>query len=641
MSHCHLPAVSKRKFLQGLAAAGLGTLAVPLLPVTDQAVAQIGPGALDPTLVRKFVTPLPNPLNPALPGVHFPVVNQAVTLTIRETVSTMGTMTSGASIDSRVWGYGLGNAATTVSPGPTFEVNSGVSFAVNYVNGLDGVPNRLPVDTTLDWPNPGGVGGLAPVPLVAHLHGGNTQYLSDGLPDAWSTPGETWTGRLFNKPYRYDNNQEAGHLWYHDHTRGITRTNVYMGLAGHYFVRDKNEAIQRVANILPAYPYEVPLLLQDKQFLADGTLVYPAADLTTPGLPSPTHLPEFFGDVLLVNGKIWPKLTVERRKYRFRVLNGSDSRFYALKIQGETPSPNGYTVPSGVRHPIWVIGNELGLLNRAALANWNTPGGISQTSTVLIAPGERYDLIVDFSAVPVGTRLLLWNDAATPYTGDPPDGVDYTAPEPGLTDRVMAFDVVPRIGLPNATMTLNMQLRLTAQTAPLPITTAGTAAHRKILLYEGTDSFGRLQTMMGPVDPVTVGGVTYQGTLTFTDPITELPRVNTTEVWEFHNTTADAHPIHMHLVDFRILNRQKFSGTTTERVNPTDGSNGATLTGITLDPVVVPPEPWFAGKKDTVIAYPGHVTRVVVNFKKAGEYVYHCHILSHEDHEMMRPYRVV
>jgi spore coat protein A, manganese oxidase len=531
----------------------------------------------------------------------------------------------------------LNQSSVETLPGPTFEIDRGRPLTVTYVNGLDGVPNRMPVDTTLEWANPGSLGGLAPVPLVTHLHGARSETRSDGLPEAWFTPNDTFKGRLFAKPYQYQNDQEAAHLWYHDHVLGITRLNVYMGLAGFYFIRDANEDKLRANNVLPSYPYEIPLALMDRTFDQNGQLFYPSEDPTAPDLPHPTHLPEFFGDVILVNGLAWPRQVVEQRKYRFRILNASDSRFYALKVQSQTGANP--STPTGATLPLMVIGTELGLLNEPALAHWHSPPlpdgtgpGIDQADTLLIGPGERYDVIIDFSNVPVGTRLLLWNDAATPFNGQPPDGVDYVAPTPGLSDRVLAFDIVQRNrAVANASVALGTPLRV-FQTPPLAAASAaGAATVRKILMYEGTDSFGRLQTMLGTLQ---------DGTLVYSDPITERPRAGSKEVWEFHNTTGDAHPIHMHLVDFQILNREDFTIKTADKTN-SDGSTGANVLG---QPKLLgnktPPQAYEAGKKDTAVMYPGQVTRVVPNFNRAGEYVYHCHILSHEDHEMMRRYEV-
>jgi len=634
--------LTRRTFLQSssaLAALGAtwGNSAVALVRRRRPRGLQPSP-AFDAGGVRQFANALINPLNPNFPGVRRPIADTDVRLTIRETLGSLGlNRPNGTPLTTRFWGYALGQSSLETLPGPTFEVDRGRALTVTYVNGLDGIPNRMPVDTTLEWANPGSLGGLAPVPLVTHLHGARSETRSDGLPEAWSTPNDLYRGRLFAKPYHYQNEQEAAHLWYHDHVLGITRLNVYMGLVGFYFIRDANEDKLRALNVLPSYPYEIPLALMDRTFDQNGQLFYPSEDPETPDLPHPTHLPEFFGDVILVNGLAWPRQAVEQRKYRFRILNASDSRFYALKIQRQTgSSPSTATGPT---LPLMVIGTELGLLNQPALAQWHTPplpdgtgNGINQADTLLIGPGERYDVIVDFSNVPVGTRLLLWNDAATPFTGQVPDGVDYVAPTPGLTDRVMAFDVIQRNRtIPNASVELGTPLR-TFQTSPLPPATAsGAAATRKILMYEGTDSFGRLQTMLGTLE---------DGTLVYSDPITEKPRVGSKEVWEFHNTTADAHPIHMHLVDFQILSREDFSITTVDKIN-SDGSTGATVRGKPkLLGNRVSANAYEAGKKDTVIAYPGQITRVVPNFSRVGEFVYHCHILSHEDHEMMRRYEV-
>lgn len=594
----------------------------------------------DSAAVRQFVRSLVNPLDPAFPGVRRPVANAGATLTIRESVGSLGlNLPDGSAVATRFWGYALGSSTVETIPGPTFEVTRGRPLTVTFTNGLAGVPQRMPVDTTLMWANPGGLGGLAPVPLVSHLHGSRSATSSDGLPEGWSTPNDVYKGRLFAKPYQFQNDQEAAHLWYHDHVLGVTRLNVYMGLVGFYFIRDANEDALRAANVLPSYPYEIPLALSDRTFDDKGQLFYPSVDTENPDAPNPTHLPEFFGDVILVNGLAWPRQTVEQRKYRFRLLNASDSRFYALKIQrentGTTPS-----TPAGAALPIMVVGNELGLLNQPGLARWKSPPladgtspGISQDNTLLIGPGERYDVVIDFSSIPTGTRLLLWNDAATPYNGQPPDGVDYVAPTPGLTDRILAFDVVARNpAVANATVALGTPLR-TVQTTPLPTPNPATASvTRKLLLYEGTDRFGRLQTMLGTL---------ADGTLVYSDPISERPGFNTTELWEFHNTTGDAHPIHMHLVDFRIVSREDFSVTTEDKTN-SDGSTGANVVGSpVLSGNKVTPDAWENGKKDTVVSYPGQITRVLATFTRTGEFVFHCHILSHEDHEMMRRYEVI
>jgi spore coat protein A len=637
--------IDRRNFLRSstalaaLAAAGLGG------PQSAEAFRRRHPRGIPPAppfdvnKTPKFASVLPNPLDPTYPGLRRPPAHWASTMTIREVSAPLGLKyPNGAPVSTRVWAYDLDGRRSPVVPGPTIEVSRGAPLTLTFVNGLEGVPQRMPVDTTLEWANPGELQGLAPVPLTTHLHGSRSESRSDGLPDAWSTPGNVYTGRLFSKPYRYANDQEAAHFWYHDHVLGVTRLNVNMGLAGFYFIRDANEDYLRLANVLPSWPFEVPLMFLDRMFDAAGQLFYPSTDPTID--VSPTHLPEFFGDALLVNGAPWPKMKVEQRKYRFRMLNACDSRFMALKIQTEAAVAGAPSKPSGNRLPIMVIGNELGLLDKPVNATWtsadNADGpGITQSDTLLIGPGERYDIVLDFSNVPVNTRLLMWNDAAIPYNGQPADGADYTAPVPGLTDRVMAFDVVPRNRLlPSASVTTNTFLR--PKLGALPAVNTAGAKPRKILMVEGTDQHNRLQTMLGTV---------ADGTKVYRDPVTETPKVGTTELWEFHNTTADAHPIHMHLVDFRIVNRQNFKATLLPKKFNSDGSTGATVDGgeagiDTSGQPIVPPLPHETGRKDTVVCYPGQITRVLVSFPKAGEYVYHCHILSHEDHEMMRRYIV-
>jgi spore coat protein A len=604
---------TRRQLLAGLTAVAGSTAAGGL--ATWSTAARAAPGTLlNPRQLAKYQNLLPNPLGPGFLATPDGGNGNRYTLYIREARQSLGLTSSGTPLSTTVWGYGLPGRPATY-PGPTFDVQQGRPVHVTFVNALldangNPLPNPMPVDTTLDWANPGAYGGVTPVPAATHLHGGDNRYLSDGLPEAWSTPvGQV--GRLYQRSYTYDNTQEAGHLWYHDHALGITRTNVYMGLAGLYFLRDAQENALRAANVLPSYPFEVPLVLQDRMFASDGSLVYPAE---AKGAPTPTHLPEFFGDVILVNTQAWPRLPVERRPYRLRLLNGSDSRFYDLRLR----------TPSGASVPLLVVGNELGLLDRAV-----RPDLKGEANVLVIAPGERYDIVVDFAAVPAGTRLLLTNTARSPY----PDGGRV---ENGLTDQVMAFDVV---GTLSATPPASVVEGTLLRTAPLPpVEVAPGTLRRRILLFEGTDGFGRLKTMLGTVDPV--DGL--QGTLAFKDPITEMPKLGSTEVWEFYNSTVDAHPLHMHLVDFRIVDRQAFTGTVTPKAHP-DGSQGGILEPASIQFVGAPrsPRPFEGGRKDTVIVYPGEVARVLVTFTRRGEYVYHCHILSHEDHEMMRRYEVV
>lgn len=579
--------------------AGLLTGAGWLLPWRNRASAALlaETGLLDPFSQPKFVNPLPNPLDPSfifqpttLGGMHYEIG-------VRQFQQSLGLIdpASGSPLLTTVWGYG--NAAQPPTfPGRTFVVERDQSITVRWSNDLVGasgvhLPHLFPVDTTVHWANPLGESHgehfIGPVPVVAHLHGGHTRSDSDGLPDAWFTPNEEFTGRLWNPLYTYDNDQEAATLWYHDHALGITRLNVYAGLAGFYLLRDSNET----ALGLPQFPYEVPIVIQDRMFTADGQLFYPSEPEEDDD-PEPSVLPEFFGNIILVNGQAWPVLEVEPRKYRFRFLNGSDSRFYTLWI-----SSGGSKAPSG---PAMVqIGTDSGFLY--------SPVGLDKLT---LGPGERADVVVDFAAYP-GQTLILHNNARAPF----PMGETVNRRAEGL---IMAF----RVGS-SVTSFANNDLPTTLRSSPIaPLVQSGPT--RRLLLFEGTDEYGRLQPGLGTTD---------QGALRWEAAITEYPRLNDVEVWEVYNTTEDAHPIHLHLVSFQIFSRQKFRATQ----NPLTGA----LTNIRWLGQPKPPAANEAGWKDTAQMFPGEVTRLIARFDRLGEYVWHCHILSHEDHEMMRPYSVL
>ena len=536
----------------------------------------------DPPLLNaathpKFIVPVAvPPLIDARAGGHFDIG-------VSEFTQSLGLFAPGDNLPltTKLWGY------HGSYPGPTILARRNVPVSVKWTNGLGGKKHLLPIDTSLHWANPLGLthaarGYSGPVPIVAHLHGGHTRSDSDGLPDAWFTPGFAQTGRLFNPVYTYDNDQEAATLWYHDHALGVTRLNVYAGLAGFYLLSDANED----ALNLPSGPYEIGLAIQDRMFTADGQLYYPS-EPEEPGAPEPSVLPEFFGDFILVNGRAWPFLEVEPRLYRFRMLNGSDSRFYTLYLS------------SGQR--IWQIGTDSGLLNE--------PVSMDQLT---LGPGERADVLLDFTNR-AGQQIILRNHARAPF----PKGA---APDPRTVGQIMAFRVTKPLNTVVPLATIPSSLRPLAG----PIQSLGqTGTTRKLLLFEGADQYGRLQPALG----------TINGALLWSDPVTEEPRLNDIEVWEVYNSTEDAHPIHLHLVSFQIVSRQHFSA----YQNPTTGA----LSGIRLMGRPKVPQPNERGWKDTAIMFPGEVTRIIAKFDRRGEYVWHCHILSHEDHEMMRPYRVV
>ena len=552
---------------------------------------------LDPATQPKFKYSVPEPLQAdalAQPlvsgGSHFNIgafqIQQFLGLEDPETHLPMNTT---------VWGYGS-SRDTAAWPGVTFDVPEGKPITVHWFNALvdeNGcpVPHLLPTDLSIhiadcDYQCPP---HAYPVPTVTHLHGGSVPSLSDGNPEAFFTPFYRCLGRLFNPVYFYPNDQGYSTLWYHDHTLGLTRLNVYAGLAGFYLIRSRmeEELIQR--RRLPAKQFEQLLLIQDRSFHEDGSLFY-SFEPPVPDAPCPSVQPEFFGDFIVVNGVIWPFQRVEPRHYRLRLLNGSNTRAYRLSFERE----------NGCRLSFHVVGTEQALL----------PAPVEVTS-IDIHSGERYDVVVDFSALE-HERIILRNEA--PALGMEPD--------PETVGQVMQLRVDkpldPRI--PDIVLPRGLNTEPPACRPPQPV-----AQVRQLLLGETQDELGRVIHLLGTVEC---------GLLRWEDPITEAPRIDTCEVWELYNVTGDDHPMHLHLVEFQVLNRQRFSA---DQATPTSG-----LTNIELLGEPISPEPYEDGAKDTVNAPPGHVTRILVKFEKwCGEYVWHCHILEHEDHEMMRPYCVV
>jgi spore coat protein A, manganese oxidase len=542
---------------------------------------------LNPYSQPQFVNPLPVPAvidgrNGGIFTIGISQFDQWLGLVNPETQQTMQT---------KVWGY------NGTYPGPTILAKKDVPIDVFWHNNLINGNNQpllhlLPIDTTIHWaynhvPNWRQYG----IPVVTHLHGGHTESASDGLPDAWFTPNFAKKGPGFIKgdvvPYHYSNTQEAATIWYHDHALGITRLNVYAGLAGYYLITDANEMNLQATGKLPAAPYDMGLAIQDRLFKANGQLHYPSASIEeVEGQPVASIVPEFFGDFILVNGMAWPVLDVEPRQYRFRVLNGSDSRFYNLFLSGS--------------QVIQQIGTDNGLL----------PAAVPLTQ-MLLGPGERKDIVLDFSNPAFwGQTIILRNNAKTPF----PKG---SAVDPMTTGRIMAFRVIKPLNPVYPITQLPTSLR-----APIePLQT--TLPSRKLILFEAEDEYDRLKPMLGTVE---------NGVLEWHDPITENPQLNSTEIWEIYNETMDAHPIHLHLVSSQLINRQKFKA----EVNEVNGKP----TNIRLIGQPQFPGAGEQGWKDTWVMYPGEVTRIIAKFDLEGRYAWHCHILSHEDHEMMRPYYV-
>jgi bilirubin oxidase len=462
-----------------------------------------------------------------------------------------------------------------------------------------------------------------PVPMVVHLHGSErSPQESDGYPEAWFLPnasnipavyarsgtfyepfrrssplGSRWSRG--NAVFQYPNAQAPATLWYHDHTLGMTRVNIHSGLAGLYFLRGDEGGLPGPAPMPgdpPGIRYrEIPLIIQDRSFNSDGSLFYPDSREFFDGFPGPyvpdSDIPphwnaEFFGETIVVNGRTWPFLNVEQRRYRFRVLNASGSRFLILRHD------------SGL--PFWQIGADGGFLPRPV-----------QVSQLLLGPAERADVVVDFSGVSAGSTVTLINVGPDePFGGGEP-GVDFPPANPDSTGKVLQFRVGARTDADSSTSPGD--LALAGQPSAMP---QGVARTRQVSLNELDSAVlpdvGPLVGLLGTLNPDGSGNP-----LRWHDDITETPQVGTTEIWELHNFTEDAHPIHVHVTQFQILSRQSMEG---------GAARG--------------PEAWETGRKDTVIAYPGEITRLRAPFNQAGLFVWHCHIVEHEDNEMMRRLRI-
>ena len=655
--------------------------------------AAIPGGTLDPAAVPKFTTPLLIP--PVLPKAGTIKDKMSKDIDYYEiSVKQFSQQILPAGLPATtVWGYGAVASGSKRglllhnAPSLTIEADWKKPVRVKWINDLKDasgnyLPHLFPVDPTLHWANPpGGTAGrdtrptftdtpgayTGPVPMVVHVHGAvGVGDESDGYAEAWYLPAAnnipagyategTWYEFFKNKAagafgvtwgpgfatFQYPNMNRASTIWYHDHTLGMTRLNVYAGPAGFYIIRggpDGDDAVLDTRTALPGrkpavmpgpapkandkFPpnktyYEIPIAIQDRSFNADGSLFYPDSrelfdGLVSPYIPagefSPIWNPEFFGNMMMVNGNTWPFQTVQQVRYRFRFLNGCNSRFLILDFSN---------IP-GVK--VWQIGNEGGFL--AAPVNLTAKNG----NRLLMGLAERADMIVDFTNVPVGNYVLGNVGPDEPFGGGVP-GVDFAVADPATTGQIMQFRVVPAVAHDPTTPPQFMKLPAIVPLPPETIT-------RQLGLFEkagfGVDAGGK--EVEGPIEAQLgniVSGLAVPRM--WMDAVTENPAVGDTEVWEYYNTTADAHPMHIHEITFEVVNRQGLA---------LDLDTDEVIQPVQLDGSPTPPEPWENGLKDTVIAYPGQVTRVKVQFKIPGQYVWHCHIVEHEDNEMMRPFRI-
>ena len=674
---------TRRTFIKRTAAGAFGLYLSGGVAGSRKLLAQFASGVIDAASIDKFRTPLLVP--PAMPRARRLVRRGGKGIDYYEVAVrqfSQQILPPGLP-PTTVWGYGPVTAqngpAIFHAPSLTIEARHNMPVRIRWINELldeagNYLPHLLAVDQTLHWANPpGGNDGRdmrptfaatpgpyrGPVPLVTHVHGaigvgdesdGYTQawYLprAANIPEGYATEG-TWyqffrakaAGKGYVAPgtteweagsavFEYPNTQRASTIWYHDHTLGMTRLNVYAGPAGFYLVRGGpddevfDSGTGRPATLPGPAPspgdppmryYEIPIAIQDRSFNSDGSLFYPDSraffdEIEGPYIPdsdvSPIWNPEFFGTCMMINGNTWPYLDVDQRRYRFRVLNGCNARFLILDFGGIT----------GV--DVWQIGNEGGFL----AAPISVTG--SANNRVLLAPAERADLIVDFTNVPRGAYRLYNIGPDEPFGGGEP-GIDFTPADPATTGQVMEFRVTRSIGRDPSTPPQFLQL---PRIAPL----AGGASRPLALVEIESETFPEpAQALLGTATIDGTGTGTWAAR-EWDEAVTENPQRGDIEVWEFYNATADAHPIHVHEVAFQVVNRQAIvildDDRGTFQVAPGSSPRG--------------PEASELGWKETVIAYPGEVTRVRIKFETEGQYVWHCHIVEHEDNEMMRPYRI-
>ena len=553
---------------------------------------------LDPQSLTKFIDPLPVPGAMPMAGPNYYEIG---VWQIQQQLHSQLPPTT-------LYGYGT-SQATASYPGATIVAQKGVPISIRWTNHLTG-PHILEYAFDPTIPRAQTTTG---VPITTHVHGAEVEPQSDGGPMTWFTAGFAEKGEDWQKEVlTYANNQLPATIWYHDHAFGFTRHNVYAGLAGFYVITDP--ATEPAG--LPSGPYDIGLAIQDRMFTTDGQLWYPNEGETE---IHPVWIPEFFGDVILVNGKVWPYLNVEPRKYRFRILEGANARFFSLALVDPVTG-----APGPAFHQIASDGGYL-----AEPVILNDPAD-PHSPRLVMAPGERAEVIIDFSGYAPGAELVLRNNAKAPF----PNG---ESADPQTVGQIMMFRVVPLTSPDNSVI---------PQTLATVNSLSNPSVTRVMTLNE-------IMSEGGPIGAL-LNGMTFHG------DATEYPVLGSTEMWEVVNMTGDTHPIHLHLVQFQLLNRQKINRNRYDhafmQANPELPAH---------DYVPVPVEPYLKGKpmpapanergwKDTFRMNPGEVTRILVRFAPQDEspsfsfdataepgYVWHCHILEHEENDMMRPYHLV
>ncbi len=621
-----------------------------LSSIAIQGVLAQTPNLLDPLLIPKWVNQLEKPpptyISNNITDNSGNLIRQEYVVSIREfeqqllpIVDSSGKPTGFGA--TTVWGF-EGQAKDSITgenlglvqstPGCTFEAIQGVPVRVKWVNDLvDASGNPLPalfaVDPTLNWANPNGMQmpnpnsapsfppgypqAQSPVPIVIHLHGGEVPSSSDGNPEAW------WTANGLHGPaystdlptdansavFDYPNEQQATTLWYHDHAMGITRLNVMSGLAGFYLLRNTED---QVAGLLPQGEFEIPLAIQDRSFLSNGSLYF-TSEGNNPSV-HPYWDPTFIGNTIMTNGKVWPNMDVKQGQYRLRILDGSNSRFYSLHFSNNMPFTQ--------------IGSDGGYLK--------TP---VKLTSLTISPAERVDLLVDFSNIAPGEKIVLQNTDPSLITND----------EKQTVGQIIQFTVTNKKESAAQSLPSNLNPTLMGNFPTLPSPTR----NRTFTLIEQGN----------PAEPVLMllDGQSWDA------PVSEKPELGTTEDWFIANPTMHTHPIHLHLVQFQLVQRQTLASVEYLRdwttLNGNLPLNHSTINIASFNQYLVgqPIKPTTKEEcwKDTIQAEAGTVTVIRIRFAPQDGsaykfdptigpgYVWHCHILDHEDNEMMRPFFVV
>ena len=746
--------ITRRQFLKGAAATGIG-LALPL----KFGVRRAYPFAQSPTNIRKFVTTLPGlgPAGANNIGQYLPLATKTTTTFagLPTDVYNIGVKPFGEKMHpdlkkaTHFWGYyDLATGDQKYLAG-VIVAKRGTPVLLNVTNQL---PNKelIPIDPTLAASATQTVGQLPKNRIVTHLHGGLTPWFSDGTPFQWFTPSGMTGASFMNVPgtnpppgtatYYYPMDQSARLVWYHDHAIGITRTNAYAGIASALIITDAFETFLLDQGLLPDL-VGIPLVIQDKTFVASNILTqdptwkwgkesdlwypheyefnngpFPACTLNPKGrveygpcvdppavlpdssfytLPNPSVVPEFFADTAMVNGAPYPMVNVTDKTFRFRILNGSQARFWHLNLYYESSTP-GEANTSSPGPAMYQVGTEGGFLPAVAVHPNGIPCPLTDPDTanqdgpfnLLLAPAERADVLIDFTGL-AGSSFILFNDAPGPFPGGDPRN-DYFTGDPDQTASGGAPSTVAGHGpntrtimkivvgsgspgpLPNVT-TLNTALAnnfnggnpgVPPQQPPLlaPFNAssgqfeipAGTPI-RNITLNEDFDEFGRLLQRGGTDTPFTNNqrGTTFGQN--FLDSITEVVSAGAVEAWDIYNNTGDTHPWHFHLVNVQVVGRGIFAFTTDSLGFPIPTFGSFTDLSGTAGKLT-PPDPNEQGWKETVRMNPGEITRVIIRFdlptlpasmgdpvslRTGGhEYVHHCHILEHEEHDMMRTLKV-